>query len=25
MAKTSMAECGPLMDLGTQKFAPLWK
>ena len=25
MAKTSMPGCGPLMDLGTQKFAPLWK
>ena len=25
MPKTSMPGCGPLMELGTQKFAPLWK
>jgi hypothetical protein len=25
LGKTSMPGCGPLMDLGTQKFGPLWR
>jgi arylsulfatase A-like enzyme len=25
LGKNSMPGCGPLMDLGTQKFGPLWK